>query len=90
MELERLLTVKELADYLHIKPLTIYRMLNDGRLTAVRIGKSVRFRPKDIETFLDASQYEPQKRPAKNQGAGKNAKQKDTAKRGGQKKRGRS
>ena len=52
-------TVKELAALLAVKPITIYRMVERGQLPAIRIGKSLRFDPADIETFLDRIRINP-------------------------------
>ena len=52
-------TVKELAALLVVKPITIYRMVERGQLPAVRIGKSLRFDPADIEVFLDRIRINP-------------------------------
>lgn len=51
--MEELLTVREVAGYLHITRQTIYNMVNDGRLKSVRIGKLVRFRRSDVEELLE-------------------------------------
>ena len=36
-------TVKELADYLKAKPVTIYKHLSEGKIPAFKLGKSWRF-----------------------------------------------
>jgi excisionase family DNA binding protein len=45
-------TVKTLAERLAINPMTIYRLVDQGKLPAVRIGKSIRFDPAAIDAFL--------------------------------------
>jgi len=50
--LEKLLTVKELAYYLRVKPITIYRKAKAGEIPAVKIGKGWRFSSADIESWL--------------------------------------
>ncbi len=45
-------TVKELAELLCVKPLTIYRMVQRQELPFYKIGRSVRFRRDDIEEYL--------------------------------------
>ncbi|MBI5651122.1 MAG: PocR ligand-binding domain-containing protein [Chloroflexi bacterium] len=47
-----LLTTKQLMDLLHVDRTTIYRMLNDGRLPAVRVGGQWRFQRAAIEQWL--------------------------------------
>jgi excisionase family DNA binding protein len=39
----RVITVDELADYLHVHPSTIYRMLKRRELPAFKIGRDWRF-----------------------------------------------
>ena len=50
--MRKLLTVAELADLLSINQLTVRRMVNRGQLTAVRLGRAVRFHPDDVDAFL--------------------------------------
>ncbi len=47
-----LLTTKQLMDLLHVDRTTIYRMLNDGRLPAVRVGGQWRFQRQAIDKWL--------------------------------------
>jgi excisionase family DNA binding protein len=42
-ELIRILTLPEVAQYLHVHPSTIYRLLKTGRIPAWRIGSDWRF-----------------------------------------------
>lgn len=60
MKTEPFYTVKTLAEKLAVKPLTIYRMVADGRLPAVRIGRSIRFEPEAIAAFLDSVRVGPE------------------------------
>lgn len=46
MDANKLLTVKEAAQYLQLKERTIYAMVTDGRLPSsciIRIGRNIRF-----------------------------------------------
>jgi excisionase family DNA binding protein len=52
MKTDTFYTVRTLAERLAVTPLTIYRMIDQGKLPAVRIGRSIRFRPEDVEAFL--------------------------------------
>jgi excisionase family DNA binding protein len=52
-------TVKTLAEKLAVKPLTIYRLVADGKLPAVKIGRSIRFDPVAIDAFLDTVKVGP-------------------------------
>jgi len=51
--LEKLLTIRQLAERLNISPGTAYHWLSQGRLTCVRFSpRCVRFREGDIEKML--------------------------------------
>ena len=50
-------TVKEVAQALKVSPITIYRMVSDGRLRAARIGKALRLTPADLKAFLGEERY---------------------------------
>lgn len=47
-----LLTVREVAEVLRLKPDTLYRWAREGRLPAIKVGKEWRVRPDDIERIL--------------------------------------
>jgi excisionase family DNA binding protein len=47
-----LLTTKEVLELLKIDRTTIYRMVNDGRLKAVKVGKQWRFPRKNVLSFI--------------------------------------
>jgi excisionase family DNA binding protein len=49
-----LLTALEVQQLLHIDRSTVYRMAEDGRLPAIRVGRSWRFPAERIEALLDA------------------------------------
>ena len=49
-----LLTALEVQELLHIDRSTVYRMAEDGRLPAIRVGRSWRFPTDRIEALLDA------------------------------------
>jgi excisionase family DNA binding protein len=54
-----LLTTKQVQELLQVDRTTIYRMLNDGRLTGIKIHSHWRFRRQEIENLLSsASQSE--------------------------------
>ena len=55
MEEKEFLTVKEVAELLRVKPLTVYRMVKDGRLYGYSIGRNLRFKRQDIDVFLESS-----------------------------------
>jgi len=47
-----MLTVKDLAQYLHCHPATIYRLAKAGELPAFRLGGSWRFNPATVEAWV--------------------------------------
>jgi excisionase family DNA binding protein len=48
-----LLTIGELAMLLGIGRTTAYRLVNSGAIRSVRVGERLRFRPEDIEAYLE-------------------------------------
>jgi excisionase family DNA binding protein len=53
-----LLTALEVQELLHIDRSTVYRMAEDGRLPAIRVGRSWRFPADRIEALLGSGQVE--------------------------------
>jgi excisionase family DNA binding protein len=51
---ERLLTVEELADWLRLKPSTVYAWAASGKLPSVRIGNRLRFQRSDVLRWIEA------------------------------------
>jgi excisionase family DNA binding protein len=51
-----LLTTKQLQELLQVDRVTIYRMLNDGRLQGFKVGGQWRFSRRDIDTWLQEQQ----------------------------------
>jgi excisionase family DNA binding protein len=50
----KLLTIDDLADYLGIPKNTLYQWRTKGYgPTGVRVGKYVRYRPEDVDTWID-------------------------------------
>lgn len=52
-----LLTTRQLQDLLQVDRITIYRMLNDGRLHGFKVGGQWRFSRREIETWLQEQQH---------------------------------
>lgn len=46
------MTVSEVAQYLRINPQTVYRKAKAGELPAVRIGRAIRFRRSELDSWL--------------------------------------
>ena len=53
MEKDTLLTVGEVAEYLHVVTITVYRMIDRGDLKAVKVGRVWRVRREDLEQYLN-------------------------------------
>ena len=53
----RLLTPKEAADFLSVSARTIKRLVSEGRLPAVRVRNSMRFKLRDIEQYIERSRW---------------------------------
>jgi excisionase family DNA binding protein len=47
----KLVTVKELSDYLRVHPSTIYRLLKSGELPAFKLGSDWRFNLEAIDRW---------------------------------------
>ena len=52
---ERLLTVEDLCAYLVVSKDYVYEEVRQGRLRAVRITRQLRFKPTDVEAFLESN-----------------------------------
>ena len=52
---QRLLTVQEAARYLAVSVSTVYGWVWQRRIPFVKIGRAVRFDPRDLEAFIEAS-----------------------------------
>ena len=48
-----LLTVNELRGVLKVSRGTVYKLVNRGELPAVRVGERLRFRPADVDRYLE-------------------------------------
>jgi excisionase family DNA binding protein len=49
---ERLLTVKEVADYLKVNKFTVYRLIKQRSLPAFKMRRHWRFKKRDIDRWL--------------------------------------
>jgi excisionase family DNA binding protein len=62
--MEELLTTKQVQELLQVDRTTIYRMINDGRLTGVKIGKQWRFPKGEVKALLSGvKKIKPQDTP---------------------------
>jgi excisionase family DNA binding protein len=59
----QVLTVRQLADYLHCHTSTIYRLLRENGLPGFKLGKSYRFVLADIENWVHDLERSPAPQP---------------------------
>jgi len=52
--MDKLLTVEEIAEYLKLRPSTIYQWTHQGFIPHIKLGNRVRFRISQIEKWLDS------------------------------------
>ena len=52
---DKLLTVEDLCEHLVVSKDFIYDEVRQGRLRASRIARQLRFRPADVEAFVEAN-----------------------------------
>jgi excisionase family DNA binding protein len=46
------MTVAEVATYLRISRMSVWRWVNDGKLPAMRAGRSIRIDPKHVQELI--------------------------------------
>ncbi len=63
-EHEAFLTTEEVLAYLQVNLRTVYRLIDAGKLPAVRVGRQWRFRRRDIDAWLDEQQHAAPATPA--------------------------
>ena len=56
---ESSMTVQDLSDYLKIERMTIYKMLKEGTIPAMRIGHQWRFFREEIDNWLRSNMVGP-------------------------------
>jgi excisionase family DNA binding protein len=50
-----LLTPEQVAGILQVHILTIYSYIREGKLDAIRLGRSYRITPQDLEQFIESN-----------------------------------
>jgi excisionase family DNA binding protein len=56
--MDELLTAKQVQELLKVDRTTIYRMLDDGRITGIKVGQQWRFQRRKIESLLSGAGQE--------------------------------
>lgn len=54
---EKYYTIEEVAKMLRIAYLTVYRWIQDGKLTSVKAGKQYRIKKDDLNNFLNGYKH---------------------------------
>lgn len=49
---DQLLKLEDVADRLQVSLSTVRRLIRDGKLQTVRIGRALRVRPQDLEVYI--------------------------------------
>ncbi len=49
---KQVMTVKDVASYLNVHPMTIYKYVKDGRIPAFKIGDSWRIRKDSMQKWI--------------------------------------
>jgi excisionase family DNA binding protein len=57
MHESKFLTVAEVAAMMRVSKMTVYRLVHNGELPAVRVGRSFRVLEKDVDDYLRKSFY---------------------------------
>jgi excisionase family DNA binding protein len=55
------LTVKDLSSYLNLKDKTVYFLVSMGKIPHYRIGKLIRFRQDEIDSWMQTKKAKPLK-----------------------------
>ena len=53
---KEVLTVKDVAEYLDVHPMTIYKYVQDGKIPAFKVGASWRVRKDSIQKWISESE----------------------------------
>ena len=61
-----LLTPEQVARILQVHVLTVYSYIRQGRLDAIRLGRSYRIMPKDLTRFIETNRIKNQQAMGRN------------------------
>lgn len=54
----KFLTIAEVATTMRVSKMTVYRLVHNGELPAVRVGRSFRVTEKDVNEYLQRSFFD--------------------------------
>lgn len=49
-----LMTIREVAEWLHVSTKTVYRLINSQKLAPVKIGRATRIEENDVEEYIQS------------------------------------
>lgn len=49
----KLLTVEEIAEHLGVSKMTVYRLIHARELPALKVGRSFRVKPDDLDLYME-------------------------------------
>jgi excisionase family DNA binding protein len=49
---ERMLTLREVSEYLNVNPATVRRLVKSGQLRAIRVGRDMRFEVRVVDQWV--------------------------------------
>ena len=53
-EKRELLTLKQVADWLQVSDRTVHRLIDDGKLDGMKVGRQWRFAASEVENYLNS------------------------------------
>ncbi|WP_237690158.1 helix-turn-helix domain-containing protein [Nocardioides panacisoli] len=53
----KFLTIAEVATMMRVSKMTVYRLVHNGELPAIRVGRSFRVTEEDVNAYLEKSFY---------------------------------
>jgi putative molybdopterin biosynthesis protein len=52
--MEKLYTIKEVAEMLRVSKVTLYRMMKDGKIQTVKLGRKTLFTEEELDRFIES------------------------------------
>lgn len=52
--MEKLYTIKEVAEMLRVSKVTLYRMMRDGKIQTVKMGRKTLFKESELNRFIES------------------------------------
>jgi excisionase family DNA binding protein len=49
-----LLTLRQVAEWLQVSDRTVHRLINDGKLHGIKVGRQWRFEESEVEAYLNS------------------------------------